>query len=45
MAKTVKREDKYSRFNDDGYGIRPIKSAAKTTTKPTKKTTKPKNKG
>ncbi len=44
MAKTVKREDKYSRFNDDGYGIRPIKSATKTT-KSTKKTTKPKNKG
>lgn len=28
MAKKTATQDKFSRFNDDGYGIRPIKTPA-----------------
>lgn len=43
MAKTTKSAkipDVYSRFNDDGYGIRPVKKT--TQTKKPVKTQKPK---
>lgn len=41
MAKT-KTVNKYDRFNDDGYGIRPIKSKASNTKKPAVKPKKAK---